>query len=168
MILGDYEWQFFQAFGKMGLKLESGLMAASGNGRFATAVDRPDGTSTTEAKEKYTFMLFPNSLALIYRLDLFHRQWIVPFAEGGIDYYTFCEFRDDGNVFKFGGDTLYHIAVGGSFLLDLLSREAIVQIDHSYGVNHLWLTGEYRHIGQIRGLYDFTDDVINAGFMFEF
>lgn len=163
ILLVDYEWQFYQGFGKLGLKVESGLMLASGKGQFATPYQ-----GSTDAMEKYTFYMFPNSLAAIYRLDLFHRQWLVPFGEVGIDYLTFIEARDDGNDIKFGGAPHFHIAVGGSFLLDTLNREAMVDVDKQYGVNHIWLTAEYRRLESLGANFDFSDDLFNAGIMVEF
>lgn len=167
MLMMDYEWQFFQNFGKLGLKVGSGLMLASGQGQFNTAVQTPNGP-TTDAKEKYNFYMFPNSIAAIYRLDIFDRQWIVPFAEVGVDYLSFIEVRDDGADFKFGGAPHFHFAVGGSFLLDVLGRDMMAEIDSQYGVNHLWLTAEYRRLESMGGNFDFSDDVINGGIMVEF
>lgn len=159
MLLADYEWQFFQAFGKMGIKLGSGLMLASGNGRFE---------DLTEAKEKYSFFMFPNSLSLVYRLQLFHKQWLVPYGEAGVDYLAFVETRDDGDDIKFGGAPHFHLALGGAFLLDTLGRDLMADIDRQYGINHIWLTAEYRRLESMGGDFDFSDDIFNAGIMVEF
>lgn len=170
MLMVDYEWQIFQAFGKLGIKVGSGLMLASGNGQFASdnPFNDPDNGPTTDAKEKYNFYMFPNSLAAIYRLDMFNRQWVVPFAEIGVDYLTFIETRDDGDDIKFGGAPHFHFAVGGSFLLDLLGRDMMTEIDRQYGVNHMWLTAEYRRLESMGADFDFSDDIINGGIMVEF
>jgi len=167
MLMVDYEWQFFQSAGKLGLKLETGLFVASGHGQFVHPVTTVDGT-TTDAEEKYTLFMFPNSLGLVYRLDILPRQWLVPYASVGIDYYTFMELRDDGFQPKFGGAPAFHFSAGGSFLLDVLGRQAMAMVDQRYGVNHIWLTAEFRHIEGLGNSFDFTDDVVNGGFMFEF
>lgn len=163
ILMMDYEWQFYQGFGKLGLKVGSGLMLASGKGQFATPYQ-----GSYDAMEKYSFYMFPNSIAAIYRLDIFHNQWIVPFGEIGADYLTFIEVRDDGSDIKFGGAPHFHFAVGGSFLLDTLNRDAMVDIDKQYGVNHIWLTAEYRRLESLGSNFDFSDDLINAGVMVEF
>jgi hypothetical protein len=163
ILLVDYEWQFYQGFGKLGIKAGSGLMLASGKGQFANPYQ-----GSTNAMEKYNFYMFPNSLAAIYRLELFNKQWLVPFGEIGIDYLTFIEARDDGEDFKFGGAPHFHFAVGGSFLLDTLNRDAMVSVDKQYGVNHIWLTAEYRRLESLGSNFDFSDDLINAGVMVEF
>lgn len=163
MLMVDYEWQLFQGFGKLGLKVGSGLLMASGKGQFETPFQ-----GSTDAKEKYSFYVFPNSIAAVYRLDIFDKQWLVPFAEVGLDYMSFIEIRDDAEDFKFGGAPHFHFAVGGSFLLDVLGRDMMSEIDSQYGVNHLWLTAEYRRLESIAGDFDFTDDVVNGGIMVEF
>jgi hypothetical protein len=166
----DYEWQFFKSFGKLGIRIGSGIMIASGHGQFDEdqSFTPPGGTQTWQAKEKYNFYMFPNSLSAVYRLDIFHNQWIVPFGEAGVDYLTFIEARDDGNDIKFGGAPHAHFAVGGSFLLDTLGKDMMAEIDKQYGVNHMWLTAEYRHLESLGGNFDFTDDILNAGMMVEF
>jgi len=170
MLMVDYEWQFFQGFGKLGLKFGTGLMVATGHGQFANPVPKPpDGaSSTTDAEEKYNFFLFPNSLSAVYRLDIFKRQWVVPFAEGGVDYFTFFELRDDGKGFKVGGARLAHFAIGGSFLLDILDRQSAAQVDREYGVSHMWLTAEFRRLQNLGSTLDFSDNLVDAGIMFEF
>ncbi|MES2767682.1 MAG: MXAN_2562 family outer membrane beta-barrel protein, partial [Bdellovibrionota bacterium] len=169
VLLIDYEWQFFQSFGKLGLKVGSGLMLASGKGQFTQPFTPPStGIPTTDAMEKYNFYMFPNSIAAVYRLDIFNRQWIVPYGEVGIDYVTFIEARDDGADFKFGGAPHFHFALGGSFLLDTLGRDMMAEIDRQYGVNHLWLTAEYRRLESMGSDFDFSDDIINGGIMVEF
>lgn len=167
LLLGDYEWQFFRSFGKLGIKIGSGLMLANGKGRFRTQVQTPTGP-TDEAEEKYNFFMFPNSLSAIYRLDIFNKQWLVPYGEIGVDYLAFVEARDDGNDIKFGGAPHFHFAVGGAFLLDTLGKDMIVELDRQYGINHMWLTAEYRRLESMGGDFDFSDDLINAGIMVEF
>lgn len=163
MLFIDYEWQFFRAFGKLGIKVGSGLMFASGKGQFENPYQ-----GSKDAEEKYTFFMFPNSLSLVYRMQIFNKQWLVPYGEVGVDYMTFIETRDDGEDIKFGGSPHFHFAVGGAFLLDLLGRDMMAEVDRQYGINHMWLTAEYRRLESMGGDFDFSDDVINAGIMVEF
>lgn len=164
----DYEWQIFQGFGKLGIKLGSGVTFANGHGLYAYDYNDPDGGQTNQALEKYNFFMFPNSLSLIYRLQIFNRQWLVPYGEVGIDYFGIMEIRDDYEEVKFGGAPHFHFAVGGAFLLDVLSRETMLEVDRQYGINHIWLTAEYRRFEYITGQFDFSDDIFNAGIMVEF
>lgn len=167
----DYEWQFFKKLGKLGIKAGSGIMYAQGAGIFGAQTYYNDGTSiqdAIEANETYNLFVFPNNIALIYRMQLWDKQWLVPFAEIGLDYLALIEYRDDGEETNFGGAPHFHFALGGSFLLNALSRDIGLTVDKEYGINAMWLTAEYRRLELITGDFDFSDDVFSAGFMFEF
>jgi hypothetical protein len=159
----DYEWQLFKFLGKIGLKLGSGVFVTQGTGRFLT------GTKAgQEAKEQYTFVMFPNNLSAIYRAQFWEKQLIVPFVEGGGGYYTFVEVRDDFKRTKYGGVPIAQWAVGGSLLLDFLDPAAMVELDEDNGINHLWLTAEFRSITSFKDTFDISNNIISAGFLFEY
>lgn len=172
LLIFDYEWQFFQsAIGKVGLKLATGLMAANGNGQFAANdpyTDPDTGEVITDSKENFLFLFFPNTMSLVYRMQFNDKQWLVPFAEAGISYFTFIESEESGDEIKFGGAPHFNFALGGSFLLDVLGRESVLGLDRDYGVNHLWLTAEYRRFENLGSDFDFTSDIFSAGLMVEF
>lgn len=166
VLLGDYEWRLTSSIGRLGIKFGSGLMTAQGRGQFRSADPsrRPDDIP----EERYTFLLLPNQLTAIYRFQYADEQVIVPFVEGGAGYFTFMELRDDNASPKFGGAAATVAAGGANILLDWLDRKAIRNLDSDYGVNHVWLTMEYRMIIGLNKTYDFTSGVINAGVLFDF
>lgn len=160
VLLADYEWRMTSKVGRLGLKLTSGLAVSSGKGRFRKNPDQ-------EAMEKFTFLMLPNQVTAVYRFQYAEEQLIVPFVEGGGGYFTFTEFRDDDKGPKFGGAPVTVAAGGVNILLDWLDRKSIRQLDNDYGINHVWLTAEYRAILGF-GDFNFTSRVINAGFLMDF
>lgn len=164
VIFGDYEWRITNKIGRLGIKLTSGVSFASGNGQFLT----PRVNGITEAREKFTFIMFPNQLTANYKFQYAENQVVVPWAEGGAGYFTFMELRDDGKGPKFGGSQVGVVAVGINILLDWMDRKAIRQLDNDYGINHVWLTGEYRRFQNLGSAFDFSSNVINGGIMVEF
>jgi hypothetical protein len=161
ILFTDFEWQLLQSVGKLGLKLGTGVFTTSGSGRFKS---RPQ----TSAREQYTFLMFPNLVGGIYRLDYWKKQYFVPFAEAGGGYFTFAEIRDDYKRTKYGGAAVGYFAVGGSLLLDFITPAAIAEMDMDYGINHMYLTAEYRVIEGLDSDFDFSNDTFSAGFLIEF
>lgn len=167
VLLGDYEWQLSSSYGRLGLKFGSGLIFASGTGRFKTTNANRSADDLPE--EKFTFITLPNQITAIYRFQYKDEQLIVPFIEGGGGYFAVTELRDDGKTPLFAG-TFVTVAAGGlNILMDGLDRRSVRQLDTEYGINHVWLTLEYRQV--ISGLkpdLDFTTGIANAGFMMDF
>lgn len=162
----DYEKFFTTSFGRFGAKLGSGVFFSQGSGAFVVEAD-PE-RANREPVEKYSFLMMPNSLTAVYRFQYSDTQVLVPYVEGGGGYFTFVEFRDDGESPKFGGSAVGIAAAGFSFLMDWLDQQSVRELDNEYGINHVWLTGEYRLIQGINKEYDFTSSVINAGIRMEF
>jgi hypothetical protein len=163
ILFGDYEWKLTQKLGRLGIKLGSGLAVARGNGRFknaARAAEIPD--------EKFTFLMFPNQLTAIYRFQYSEKQLFVPFIEGGGGYFGILEMRDDNKPPNIGGSGVAVAAGGVNFLLDAIDPHAVRQLDTEWGINHVWLTLEYRQIVGMRSDMDFTSGIFNAGFAMEF
>jgi len=160
IIYFDYEYQFFKTFGRLGAKVGTGLFMTSGKGRFKSNISE-------EAREQFTFVMLPNTLGGIYRMQLWDKQPFVPFAEAGVGYFTFVEVRNDFKRTKYGGSAVGYWAAGGSLLLDKLSPSTIGELDADYGINHMWLTAEYRSIIG-GGALDFSADSISGGILFEF
>jgi hypothetical protein len=161
----DYEWLATRRFGALGFKVASGLFMGTGTGQF---VNNSGDRANREAFEKYTFIMFPNLASLIYRFQYSDTQPIVPYVEGGGGYFTFAEIRDDGSSPKFGGAPVGMAAGGVAFLMDWLDPQSIRELDNDWGVNHVWLTAEYRLIQGLHDKYDFTSGIINAGIKMEF
>ncbi|MES2964710.1 MAG: hypothetical protein V4760_12530 [Bdellovibrionota bacterium] len=166
ILLLDYESKITGKIGRIGLKFGSGLYTAQGVGQFmsTTTTRRPDDVP----EERYTFMLFPNSLTAVYRFQYSDKQIFVPFIEGGIGYFGFMELRDDNITPKLGGAGVSIAAAGANFNLDWLDRRSIRALDNEYGVNHVWLTTEFRVLVGLNKTYDFSSNVFNAGILLEF
>jgi hypothetical protein len=163
-ILVDYEWDIFRvAIGRLGLRTGIGFASASGNGRFV------EGTMIgQEAMEVYTFYAFPISVGLVYRLQFWDYQFLVPYASGGADYYGFAETRDDGDVFRYGGAATAYFGGGIAIMLDALNKTALFNADKEYGVNHMYLVGDFKSIIGLNTEFDFTDTVFSGGVMVDF
>ena len=161
ILLADYEWRLYSGFGKLGIKAGSGLFFASGQGRFE------DGT---EALERYTLVMFPNSVSAIIYLQFWDKQPIIPYAEGGLDLYAFSETRDDDQpeFGRFGGAYAGHAAGGVLFNLGLFDWKGLIRLDQEYGINNVYLAAEYRIVESLGGVFDFSSDYFNAGVMVEF
>lgn len=159
----DYDWRLFSSFGRLSLKIGSGLTVASGQGRFKD----PSRLNETPV-ESFTFVLFPNQLTAAYKFQFADRQFLVPFVEGGGGYFTYAEIRDDAKRPKFGATPVGIAAGGVNILLDWFDPIAIRSLDADYGINHLWLTAEVRQIVGLRSDFDFSSTSVNAGFLVEF
>lgn len=162
----DYEKPLTSKVGHLGLKFSSGVFVASGRGQFAVTDGnrRPDDIP----QERYTFFMLPNTATVQYRFQYADRQPIVPYVEGGAGYFTFMEFRDDNSSPTVGG-ALTTVAAGGvNLLMDWLDREAIRNLDLEYGINHVYLSLEFREIVGLNKSYDFSSSVVNAGFTLQF
>ena len=166
VVLGDYTWQLNSSAGKLGLKLGSGVSTSQGIGHFKTTTNnrRPDDVP----QERYTFLLFPNTLTALYRFQYSDKQAIVPFIEGGGGYFAFTELRDDNVTPKIGGAAVGIGAGGVNFLLDGLDQRASRALESDYGVSHVWLTTEFRLIVGLNKTYDFSSSVVDAGVLLEF
>jgi hypothetical protein len=172
ILVFDYEWQLLQGFGKLGIKAGSGFHMASGQGVFknngnAVLNDfRPNGGNRSE--ETYLLFTLPHSAGAIYRAQYYDQQPIVPYVEGGLSYYTMLETRDDNVSPKFQGAGAAYTAVGLAIQLDWMNRESMYRLDADYGINHLYLTGEYRIVAGFDADYDFSDNTIAGGLTIEF
>ncbi len=164
-ILFAYEWQLLQgAIGKIGLRAGTGAYIAQGNGHFKTGSVNTGKTP----REIFTFVAMPNSAGLVYRAQFWEKQLFVPYAEGGGIAFTFAEVRDDSKPPKVGGSLAGYAAGGVALNLTYFDNSARIQLDREYGINRVYLTVEYRTIVAITQRYDFTSDLINAGFLMEF
>lgn len=172
IVVFDYEWQLLQGFGKLGLKAGTGFHMATGQGVF-----RNNGNSTlntyrpnngTKSEETYLLFTAPNSAGAIYRAQYYDNQPVVPYVEGGFSYYTMLETRDDNVAPRYQGAGAAYTAAGMAFQLDWMNRESIYRLDADYGINHLYLTIEYRIIAGFDADYDFSDNTLAGGLTVEF
>ena len=101
-------------------------------------------------------------------MKYYDKQPLVPFFEGGADYYSFLETRDDGQGTKIGGSPAVHGAAGLAIMLDFLSPSSMTELDQDYSINHVYAVGEYRIVKSLGGKFDFGDNIISGGIAVEF
>lgn len=163
-IMFDYEWQLWRmSVGKLGVRAGTGAYIAQGNGHFVSTTNQG-----LTPREIFTFWAMPNTLGLVYRAHVWDRQLLVPYAEGGGIVFAFGEFRDDEKPPKWGGALAGYFAGGVALNLTYFDALSRAQLDREYGINRVYLTAEYRQIIAITQTYDFTSDLVNAGFLMEF
>lgn len=163
-IFFHYEWQLWPTpIGKWGLRTGGGLFAAQGNGHFASGTN-----AGLTPREVFTFLLVPVNVGAVYRLQIWHRQLFVPYAEGGGTLFGFSELRDDNKGPKFGGSLGAYFAGGVGLNLTYFDALSKINLDREYGINAVYLTVEYRGIVALLKRYDFSSDFVNAGFLMEF
>lgn len=163
-LIGEYEWQPFTSFGRLGLNLGGGFATARGNGYFKTvSSDR----ESTKAEETYSLYIFPLSAFLSYRFEYARRQWVVPFINGGVTYYGMMELRDD-NKYTFAGAS----AVGGGgglmFSISAWDQAAAFRLDREYGIADMYFVVEARAMQGLSTETDFSTQTINGGITIDF
>lgn len=158
----DLEWQPFQGFGRLGVATGFGVLMAQGQGRF---LDPSMGT--LEAKEKYTFLAIPLSVALNYRFQYTDRQWLVPYMTGGASYYGVVEYRDDGKVKAVGTPGVFG---GGGILFNVtgFDRETAFTLRNEYGIANLFVSLDYKYMHTFSEDLDFTSHIIGAGIVADY
>lgn len=159
----DYEYPFTRAIGRMGLRTELGIVSAQAKGRFKNP-SRVD----EETDERFTFLMLPLQATLLYRFQFWDSQLFVPFVEGGGMYAPIIELRDDNKSPRFGGAPAVVAAGGLNILLDGLDPKSILHLDADYGINHVWLTLQYRQIVGVKKDLDISSNLISAGLSFDF
>jgi hypothetical protein len=163
-VIFEYEWQGWRnPFGKFGIRAGTGVFVAQGHGHFVEGVN-----ANLVPREQFTFVAMPNTLGVIYRMHIWHKQLFVPYAEGGGIAFTFGEFRDDDKAPKWGGALALYGAAGLAVNLTYFDYMTRTQLDREYGINACYLTVEYRHVASLSQRFDFTSDFFNGGFLVEF
>lgn len=162
-LMVEYEYPLTRAIGRIGLKFETGAYYAQAYGRFlrpARADEIPE--------ERFTFLMVPIQALIHYRFQYADKQLVVPFVEGGGGYNGIAELRDDNKKPRFGGAPVLIASGGVNILLDWMDQHAIRQLDAEYGINHVWLTVQYRQIVGLKKDVDFSTHLISGGFTFDF
>ncbi len=157
----DYEWKLFSGFGRMGLRAGSGIFFANGNGRFGNGLPAPEG---------YTLIMLPNTASAILYLQLWDKQPLIPYAEGGLDAYIFNEYREDGRppFGRFGGSLAAHAAGGVLLPLNIFDRLGMIRMDQEYGINNIYFSVEYRIVQYLAGAFDFSANYFTGGVLVDF
>jgi len=163
-LLFNYEWQLLRgAIGKLGLQVGAGAFVAQGHGHFNSAIN-----ADKTPREVFTFALIPVNVGAVYRFGIWHRQLLVPYVAGGGTLFGFTEMRDDDKPPKFGGSLGAYYAAGGAFNLTYFDALSRINLDREYGINAVYLTVEYRGIVSLSNNFDFSSDLLNAGFLLEY
>ena len=161
MIMVDYEWLLWRSLGKMYFTAGSGVFAGSGHGQF-------ENETYFTPKENFTFMVFPCNLGVTWRLQFTERQIFVPYAVGGGTLFAFAEIRDDDKPPRFGGSPAAYGGGGLQINMNFMETKSMFDLDRDYGINTIWFTAEYRRVQTLSQRFDFSSNVINAGFLIEF
>ena len=165
MILFEYEWQFLKLpIGKLGLGIGTGISTATGAGFYRNPSLQP----SPRAEEIYNFYMFPSSVSAIYRVQFFDRQILVPYGTAGVDYFGILETRDDGGSTKLGGGGGFHIGAGASIQLDFLSKQSMFDLDQEFGINHIYLTVDFKYINGLSSAFNITQNLLSGGILAEF
>ncbi len=159
----DYEYPFTRSIGRMGLRAEVGIISAQARGRFKNPARIDE-----ETDERFTFVMLPLQATLLYRFQYWDTQLFVPFVEGGGMYAPIVELRDDTKAPRYGGAPAAVAAGGLNVLLDGLDPTSILHLDADYGINHVWLTLQYRQIIGVKKDLDISSNLISAGLSFDF
>jgi hypothetical protein len=184
----EFDWQFFQAFGSLGVGVVVGYYSQSAKAFVfdpTTGTCQTDPSSTTGAclvsGDTTSLRLIPVAALLVYRWDVAAERWkvpLVPYAKLGLNY-TFWEINNgNGNVPDYkgghgsGGTAGWQAAAGMSLLLDILDPDAARGLDMETGVNHSYVFFEWNHVdasglGMSKKLH-LGDSRWVLGFMFEF
>ncbi len=163
LLLFDWEWQL-QFLGRLSFKLGTGLYYAQGNGRF-NSPNAPDGL---QPLEDFSLFMLPNSANVVYKLQFWNKQILVPYADAGLDGFTLMEFQEGEGAPKLGASLGGHISLGLALNINFLDYWSVVELDRDYGINSVYLVGEFRNYFHITGSYDFSGSFINGGLAFDF
>ncbi|MCB1153343.1 MAG: hypothetical protein H6684_07195 [Deltaproteobacteria bacterium] len=135
-------WRFWHEFE---LHAELGYVWFQGRGLDSNG----DKTS-----EKFKIHIAPADLHLLYRLQYWYDQPIVPFVgAGGSAVYWFEEQLDSSNKER-GINTGYSAQAGVMFLLDKLEKRASGRLERDYGINNTYFFYQFKYAG----LDDFGGD----------
>jgi hypothetical protein len=161
VIVAEYERYLGHLLGKWTLKLGTGVTSEEGNGRFVS-------NTSIVPLEKFNFVIFPNTALLNYKFKFSDTQILTPYLEGGAGYFTFVEYRNDGDKTTFGGAGVLAFSGGMLISMNLLDRNAASIMYEDYGVNHLWFDLQFRRYQGLDNKKDFSSNMITGGFGFAF
>jgi hypothetical protein len=170
----ELDYEFFHAFGSLGVGLGAGYFSVSGQSPVA-------GTGTVSGDQS-TFKVAPFSLSAVYRFDYLlqaRRFPLVPFAKLGLDY-AYWQITDGSGEIATdsqggkgrGGTAGWHAAGGMALVLDWFDPESARDFDADLGVNHTALVFQYTYsdisgLGQ-SGRLHVGDATWSLGLMLEF
>ena len=161
-LMFDYEWRWSTTpLGRINLQVGSGVYVAQGHGHFV-------GDPTKTPLEVLTFALIPANFGVVYRMSWSDHQLLMPYGGGGGTLFGFTELRDDDKGAKFGGSLGAYVFAGVGLNLTYFDALSRIQMEREYGISSVHPTAEFRELISINKDYDFTSDLLNAGFFMEF
>ena len=146
--------------GSVFLKLASGFTSARGEGFFL------NNSKNEKPKETFNFYIFPTTLSLSYKLNLWNTQYLVPYLDAGMGYFGFAEHRSDGKKTSYGGAGVSSFSFGS--LIRLTRDNNGTSLLYDYGITNIWLNLQYQRVIGLDKRKDFSSDMISAGFAFGF
>lgn len=162
LIIGyDYEWYpWISRAGRLGIQVGGSLMYAEGHGLLVS--------THTPSIEKFYFLTLPMNAGLIYRFQFKDKQLLVPYVAGGGVLLGLAEKREDISTphfaVGFGG-----YGAGGLMLnVGMLDSETGFNLESEYGIGNMWFVAELRLIEVPGESFSFSNQIINAGFSFDF
>jgi hypothetical protein len=159
-----YEWQPFRGFGSLGLQVGAGITSVTAKGYFKN----PNPSRPSRAQESYNLFIVPISAFLVYRLEYFRRQWLVPFVSGGGIYYGLAEVRNDGKAPTLAGAPA--IGGGGGLLLSVSRWDwgSAYAMSEEYGIADMWVLVQARAMQGLNKATDFTNQTLDVGIAVDF
>jgi len=162
---GSLEWQFFKSFGRMAIKGTSGLWYIQG---------RHDATTDASSdKIEYELYVVPAFIGVVYRLQFFSKQWVIPFFEASYGGFRFDQRKgvknDQYGTFK----NAYILGWGFQINGNAIEPSAARDFDIEWGVNQTSFVAQARVITMdIPDNFNFGTDSRNflftGGLLFEF
>ncbi len=152
----EYDWKLMNEFY---VKLGWGFTSAEGSGQFATDVG-------FAPKERFQFFIFPTTVSLGYKFQIWTVQYVTPYLEAGPGYFGFVENRSDGKSTRFGGAPTVTASAGLMISLTKLIGDTNLRSD--YGVTQSWLDLQYKQVVGLDSRKDFSSNMITGGFALGF
>ena len=168
----EYDRQFFQRYGSLGLGVSAGY--AEKYGAATALVTDADGNLTPEVAAKNTgFKVAPLRLVGVYRADYAALRWgipIVPYVKGGLVYTLWWVTEGAGVEYAegqraAGGKWGFQGSLGISIMLDVLEPRLARDFDTDLGVNHSYFFAEYTH-AEVNGFGQGGLDLSSRHWMF--
>lgn len=162
LVYGEYEKLLSKSFGNWSLKLGTGVSFENGDGRFANSA------ITIAPKEKFSFVVFPNTAAFNYKFRFSDTQLFTPYVEAAASYFTFIEYRTDGKHTYISGAPVIGGAGGLLVNLNIINKNMGTSLYEEYGVHKMWFDFQFRQNVGLDKQKNFTSSMYTAGFGFGF
>lgn len=181
-ITASLGWKPLRKFGVLEVSLDGGLAFGRAYGKVVT---KPILTYTEEeirelpreSRKNLTFLLFPISANLKYRLEFLEEQLVSPFGLLGIDVWFFRESHRVEGEFAKGRVIGWHFGGGLAILLDRIDREGAGSAKVNWGIENSWIFFEFRrNFINLKGNvfkprkvknWDFSGDLFLGGIAFD-